>query len=97
MFADNGGSWDNYAQALVDDPALNASVGVIGMHYPSGSNSSALARSMAQPLWASEDDSTYFDAAGIVCFHYNSLWYWIQAQAVAALPGLLIGTTCLGR
>ena len=45
---------------------INRAVGVIGVHYPQGSQSTIKASAAGVPLWASEDSSTFDDQVCIV-------------------------------
>jgi hypothetical protein len=76
VLADDG-DWGP-AAAVLSNATFAAVVDVLGIHYPVGSNSSSLAIATGLPLWASEDSSTYFDAAGGACLsrilNWNYVW-----------------------
>jgi len=58
--------WD-IAGTMKTNPALKKAVEVIGAHYP-GTHSSSDAESVGNPLWSSEDFSTYADSVGGGCW-----------------------------
>ena len=74
------GGLDDVVAALQANATFRAAVYSIGVHYPSGSNSTAAAVALGVPLWASEDSSTYFDAAGGACLARILNWNYIYGN-----------------
>jgi len=74
------GGLDDVVSALDANATFRAAVGAVGVHYPSGSNSTAAAVAANVPLWASEDSSTYFDAAGGGCLARILNWNWLYGS-----------------
>ena len=66
--------------ALEQNASFRAAVYAVAVHYPGGSNSSASAVALDMPLWASEDSSTYFDAAGGACLSRILNWNFIYGN-----------------
>jgi hypothetical protein len=101
--------WDSgwsVADSMVSDPAFNAAVDVVGVHYPCGNGdgdpadvcdtTTANARSLNKPLWASEHGSQDSnDGAAAMARAINrdyidgSLTAFINWPLVAALPPYL--------
>ena len=76
------GGWDAVPDVL-SNSSFAAAVDVIGVHYPSGSNSTASAIRTGKPLWSSEDSSTFFDAAGGQCLSRVTNWNYVYGNFVS--------------
>jgi hypothetical protein len=98
--ADAFGDW-TVATDMNSDPAFNAAVDVVGVHYPCGYLSSGVdcgsgsnladALSNGKPLWASEEGSLPFDdGAFAMARTYNR--HYIQAKVTASVNWSLVGS-----
>ena len=74
------GGLNDVISALAANATFRAAVSAVGVHYPSGSNSTAAAVAAGVPLWASEDSSTFFDAAGGACLARILNWNWLYGS-----------------
>lgn len=85
------GGWDPVA-ALAANDTLRAAVYAVGVHYPSGSNSTPAAVALDLPLWASEDSSTYFDASGGGCLTRILSWNVIYGSMTSTVIWNLVSS-----
>mgnify|MGYP000714984689 CR=1 FL=1 len=83
------GGWDP-VPALLSNASFAAAVYGVGVHYPSGSNSTAGARQTGKPLWSSEDSSTYFDSSGGGCLARILSWNYVYGDFSALVIWNLI-------
>ena len=82
----------NPAPVVLANATVAAAISILGVHYPGGSNSTVDAVETGKPLWASEDSSTYFDAAGGGCLARIINWNYIYGNMTALIVWNLISS-----
>jgi hypothetical protein len=85
-------SFDTIVSQCSSNSSMDAATAVIGGHYPSGSNSTALSLASGKPLWASEDSSSYFDWQGGMCWGRILNWNYLYGHMTSTIMWNLVSS-----
>ena len=85
--------------AMLADAELNASVGVIGLHYPGDFYPKAVysdCHKTGKPVWASEESSSHDDVNGAACWARVTTAHWVINGFTSSIMWNMIGSYFYG-
>ena len=77
-------------EQMAKDPAYNASIDIIGLHYPSDYKNYKVCHSLNKPFWASEESSSYDDYNGAACWARVVTSHYVLSGMVLFLSLLVV-------
>lgn len=86
----------NLCETIGADAIYNASVSIVGLHYPSDYDDYSTCHALNKPLWSSEESSSYDDLNGASCLARVMVSHWVLSKITSNIIWNLVGSYAHG-